>query len=106
MATFSQLPGTLNLEFKQGDDVAVAVDFSVALTGYTVAASIISLVNRATIATPTVTVTDAATGAISVGLTGEQTTAMAAGTYKWFVYWDAPGPTRRTALEGIVEVVR
>lgn len=106
MATFSQLPGTLNLEFKRGDDVAVAVDFSVALTGYTVAASIVSLVSGAAIATPTVTVTDAAAGTISVGLTDEQTSAMASGTYRWYVYWDAPGPTRRTVLEGMVEVVR
>lgn len=106
MATFSQLPGTLNLAFKQGDEVAVSIDLSINITGYTVAASIVSLVSGAIVETPTIAITDASAGTLSASLTESQTSAMHAGTYRWVLYWDAPGPARRTALEGMVEVVR
>ena len=40
MATFSQLPGTLDIAFVQGDEVAIALDFDRNLTGHTIEAKI------------------------------------------------------------------
>ena len=38
MSTFTQLPGTLDLTFVQGDEVAIALDFDRDLTGFQVTA--------------------------------------------------------------------
>ena len=104
MSTYSQNPGVLNLSFRSGDEVSTSIDFSIALTGYTVSSSIISLVTSEVIASPTTTVTNAAGGVVSVALNESQTTASPPGTYAWKLWWDAPGAVRRTALTGFVEV--
>ena len=44
MASYDQTPGTLNLAFNRGDDFSALVDFSIGMTGYTVSASMTSLV--------------------------------------------------------------
>lgn len=105
MATYTQLPGTLNLSFRRGDSVSAEVDFSVGLSGYTASASVVSLVTGSAVASPGVAITDAANGIANVTLTGTQTGAMASGTYGWSLWWDAPGVVRRTVLSGFVEVV-
>lgn len=105
-ATYSQLPGAMSLAFRGGDSFATVIDFDgVALSGYTVTATVTSLVTGTAVTTFTTTVTDAEAGQVNVALSDAQTAAMAAGTYGWHLGWVAPGGVQRTALEGTVEVV-
>ena len=105
MSTYSQLPGTMNHAFKRGNSFAALVDFDgVTLVGYTVTASVTSLVTGTAVIPFTTTVTDAAAGQVNVALTGTQTAALPAGTYGWQLDWVAPGGVQRTALSGTVEV--
>lgn len=104
--TFEQLPSTLNLAFRQGDEFGALLDFSNDLTGYTVAAELQSVVSGQQVVAMTTTLVNASTGTVNVSLTETQTAALPAGTYRWTFYWDAPGNVRRTILTGHVEVTR
>lgn len=107
MATFTQLPGTLDLSFVKGDEINFAVDFDVDLTGYTLEAAIYnSGVAAATVvATPTITATSLTNGQLGIGLTETQTNALAAGgRFRWYLRWVTPGNVTRTVLAGNVNV--
>lgn len=104
MATFEQLPGELNLTIKRSEQIGIEVDFSIPLTGYTMSSSIVSLVSGDAVTSPTTTVTNAADGIVSVAMTETQTSALAAGTYRWYIDWIAPGDVYRRVLGGFVEV--
>lgn len=106
MATASQLPGHLAVAFRAGDEYATLVDFSISTTGYSWSAEVYSIVTDEVIQSPTVTVVSAANGQISLGWTETQTAALAPGTYGVRIIWVAPGSSRRTALEGMLEVYR
>jgi len=105
MSTYSVLPGTMNLAFKRSGDFSALIDFDVALTSYTVTASMTSLVSGSVVQAFTTSVADASAGQVSVALSDTQTAALAAGTYGWQLDWVAPGSVQRTALTGTVEVV-
>lgn len=106
MPTVSTTPGSLNVTVQQGDELSQLLDFSVALTGYTFAAEVVSPLTGATLATPTVTAVDLTAGQVNLSMTEAQTAALVVGSYLWRMVWIAPGSVRRTALEGILEVVR
>jgi hypothetical protein len=107
VTTYTQLPGTMSLAFKRGDEFATSIDFGgVSLVGYTVSSTLTSLVTGGTVSAITTSVTDAAAAVVSVSLTDTQTASLAAGTYGWRLDWIAPGGVQRTALQGVVEVVR
>lgn len=106
MATVSATPGTLNVVVKQGRAVSQLLDFSIALTGYTFSAEIVSAVTFATVQALTVTPVNLATGQINVGLSAGNAANVAAGTYLWRLVWTPPSGDARTALEGIWEVSR
>jgi Flp pilus assembly protein TadG len=103
-STFSQLPGTMNLAFKRANDFSSLIDFDTTLAGYTVTASVTSLVTGATVVPFTTTVSDASAGQINIALTDTQTAALPSGTYGWQLDWTAPGSVQRTALSGTLEV--
>lgn len=120
MAVFTQLPGTLDVTFVKGDEVNIALDFDINLTGYTISnavyvANVIagdgggaSFVTTpgATVATFTVTNVDLSLGKISIGLNETQTGALSpAIAYRWYLRWVAPGAITRTVLSGSVTVV-
>lgn len=104
MASYEQLPGELNLSFRRADEVSTEIDFSpISLTGYTMTASLVSLVSGGTVASIAATMVDAAAGRVNIGLTDEQTAALPLGTYRWNLTAD-DGQARRTYLTGTVEV--
>jgi hypothetical protein len=104
-STYSLLPGTMNLAFKKAGDFSTLIDFDgMTLVGFSVTASITSLVTGATVVPFTTTITDASAGQVQIALTDTQTAAIAAGTYGWQLDWVAPGSVQRTALSGTVEV--
>jgi len=106
MASYSQLPGVLNLSVKVGDDFATIVDFDVNLTGYSTSVSLISLVTGSEVMPLSSTVTNAALGQVTIGLTDIQTSYLSPGSYRWGMKWTAPNGDVRSALGGILEVIR
>jgi hypothetical protein len=106
MATVSATPGTLNIIVKQGQAVSQLLDFSIALTGYTFSAEIVSAVTFATVQALTVSTVNIATGQVNVGLSAAAAANVAAGTYLWRLVWTPAAGNAQTALEGIWEVVR
>lgn len=103
MATYDQLPGSMNLRWRAGDSFSSLLDFDIALTSYTASAIVTSTVTGATLATFTTTIPDAADGRINVALSSAQTTTLGVGTFGWALTWVAPGSVTRTALEGYVD---
>jgi hypothetical protein len=106
MATASTLPGSLNLSVKAGDELSQLVDFSISLTGYTFTAEVVSAITYGQVAAITVSGVNLATGQVNLGMSETTTAAIAPGSYLWRLIWTAPGTVRRTALEGVLEVVR
>ena len=104
MPSYDQTPGTLNLSFVRGDDFSTLIDFSISMTGYTVTASMYSLVSGAEVQAFTVTAANASAGQYNISLTDTQTAALARGTYGWRMTWVENNATR-TALTGFVEVL-
>lgn len=103
MPSYDQTPGSLNLAFNRGDDFSALVDFSIGMTGYTVSASMTSLVSNAEVQPLTVSFVSATAGQVNVSLTDAQTLSLARGTYGWNMKW-TEGSATRTALTGYVEV--
>lgn len=106
MPTVSTTPGSLNITVQQGDELSQLLDFSISLTGYTFSAEVVSPLTGATLATPAVSAVNLSTGQVNLAMSETQTAALAVGSYLWRMTWTAPGSVRRTALEGILEVVR
>lgn len=102
-SAYEQLPGRLNLAFARGDDFAAMLDFSIAMTGYTVTSSITSLVTGREVVPFTTTFVSAANGQVNIALTDSQTADLPRGTYGWSLAW-TEGNATRTALTGMVEV--
>jgi hypothetical protein len=105
MATYSTLPGRLNLAFRRGDNFFSSIDFSVPVTGQTLSATVRSLVSDSQVAEFAVSVTDAAAGALNISMTAAATSLLAPGSYRWVLVGTGGGATR-TYLEGTVEVAR
>jgi hypothetical protein len=105
MALVTQLPGSLSLAFRKGDDFSTLVDFDgTTLVGYTASAGLYSTVTGALVQAMSTTITDASAGKVSVSLTDTQTAGLVAGTYNWRLDWVAPGSVQRNALAGTAEV--
>jgi hypothetical protein len=100
------LPGRLNLAIKQGDELGQLLDFSVDLSAHTFSANVLSTVTGEGLMGLNVTAVNLAAGQVNIGLSEVYTATMAAGTYAWQLAWVAPGSVRRTAMEGLFEVVR
>jgi hypothetical protein len=104
MPSYDQTPGTLNLSFNRTDDFSALIDLSISIVGYSVTATITSLVTGADVVPFTVTIPSAANGQVNISLTDTQTAALARGTYGWNMKW-TEGSATRTALTGFVEVL-
>lgn len=115
-ATFSQLPGPLDVVFTVGDEVNVAINLGLNITSYTLQSVVyvggtqgfqgggggtVTAVG-ATAATPTIQVTNAATGSLIWSLTEAQTALLNPGIrYLWYLRLVTPGTTMtRTILAG------
>lgn len=104
MASYDQSPGALNFSLKSGDDFSALVDFSpITMSGYTVSASISSLVNGSNVVSFETQIVSEADGKVNLSLSDSQTSALPRGTYGWSLRW-IEGEGTRTALNGFVEV--
>lgn len=116
MALFAQTAGPLDVELVVGDEVNVAVNLGVNVTGYTFqsivyvartlgggGAGLVTTVG-ATAATPAVTVVNATTGSLIWSLNETQTGSLNPNfTYRWYLRWVTAGSEMtRTVLGGQV----
>lgn len=115
MATFTQLPGQLDVNWVSGDELRIDCDFDVSIVGYTVTNSVyLSSINAATgggggsvttigstVTTFDQTVTSAANGQVRLTLPEEKSALLTPGkSYRWYLRWiDTTGATR-TVLSG------
>jgi hypothetical protein len=102
--SYDQTPGSLPISFVRGDSLSALLDFSIDLTGYAVAASLVSVVTGGGVISLATSVISAANGQVNVSLTAEQTAALARGTYQWKFVW-TQGSAVRTAIVGFVEAL-
>lgn len=106
MATFSQIPGVMNLILKAGDSVGTTVDFDVSLSGHTVSADIYSLVSYTKIGDISTSISNATAGTVTLTFPHSQLSAIPVGSYGWKLSWTSPGDEKRTVLAGVAEIVR
>ena len=104
MSSYDQTPGNLPLSFVRADSFSAMLDFSIDLTGYSFAASLVSVVTGSEVVALTSSVVSAAEGKVNVSLTAAQTAALPRGTYQWRFVW-TQGSAVRTALTGFVEAL-
>lgn len=116
MATFTQLPGELDLVFTAGDEVPLALDFDRDLTNYTLSSAVYVVAQTvptsggsaqpttgATVFTPTISVVSATAGTVMIGFSEAQTASLSpVGTYRWYFRWVNNGVTR-TVVSGSVK---
>jgi hypothetical protein len=102
MATYDQIPATLNLRWTVGNDFSALLDFDISLANYTAVATVYSTITGNAVATFTTTIPDAAAGKINVALTDTQTTAIGQGTFVWQLVWTV-GTVTRTAMAGFID---
>lgn len=113
--TFQQTPADLAIVCVQGDELNVAIDASIDLSGYTFSAIVYSptpstgggwsssdgLTIGATEATFTVNVVDLEEGQINLGLSETQTAALSpASSHRWYLRWTDEDGATRTVLAG------
>jgi hypothetical protein len=111
MATYSQLPGALDLQFVRADELNFVAQFpGMNLTTGTVSASVYDATSAAStsVATPGLSVSVVTTGGVpastvTVSLVETQTGALSAtGRYRWFMRYVSAGGVTRTLLAGNV----
>lgn len=116
MATFSQLPGALDVTFTVSDEVNISISLGTDITGYTLQSGVyvgstsgfqgggggfVTTVGQ-TVVTPSIEVVTASTGAIIWSLTETQTAQLSPGIkYLWYLRWVTPSTSMtRTILAG------
>lgn len=111
MATYSQLPGALDLQFVRADELNFVAQFpGMNLTTGTISASVYdaSSTDSTAVATPGLSVSVVTTGGVpastvSVSLVETQTSSLSAtGRYRWFMRYVSSGGVTRTLLAGNV----
>lgn len=118
MATFSQLPGTLDLVFVKSDEVNIALNLQRSIAGYTLTSAIFQATPFTlggggsggsvaafgpTVVQPTIGIVSATAGELILGLSETQTNSLTVGSpYRWYLRWVAPGDITRTIVSGSV----
>jgi hypothetical protein len=121
VGTLSRIPGELNLVFVVGDDLPIAIDLDQDVTGSTWESAVYvdgigafatppgeeyETEPGATVFAPTVTVTNAAAGQLSISLTDAQTDLLSPSVaYRWYLR-QTVGSATRTILAGFAEARR
>jgi hypothetical protein len=117
MATISQLPADVTLRKFRGDEFRVTFDFDIDLTGYTFSSDIYSIsivptgsgtgttTETTSVGTFTVVPVSLIQGQVAITLDETGSTAIDAGTYRWYLRWVSPLGDTRTVLNGAFEIV-
>lgn len=103
MATYTVIPGSMNLVLVKGASFGIVVNFAgQTLTSSTASSMITSLVSGQTVAAIQTVVLDNEN--VSLSLSADSVAAIPAGSYRWDHTWTQPGGIVKPVLSGIVEV--
>ena len=115
MPTLSQLPGVLDIEVSQGDELNIPINLYLDVRGYTFECWVYQLVEvtdgggfvytaKLNFFQPTVGVVDAVSGSLVIGLSEAQTLLMLPDytAFRWYLRWVAPGQITRTIVSGSI----
>ena len=103
MAEVTQIPGRLDIQLAQGDDMSLLVDFDIDLTGYTFESKVVEADETETVIT--VVETDLSTGKITITLSDTDSALISAAKHSWFLDRTNAGNQRRQ-LAGNFEVIK
>ena len=106
-ATYSQLPGDLNIACVRGDELNFSITFTgIDLTGYTLSSAVYRIVSAAvtTVIEPSLSLgVEDGNSVIAISMTETQTNLLSAtATLRWYLRWETPGGVTRTVLAGAV----
>jgi len=113
VASWVQVPDTLDIVFVQGDELKILLDFDQNLSGYTFETKIIQVLtfsggnvtNYSDVVPFTQVPVNLATGHLNLSLQEAQTAALTlGGNYRWFMRWFSADQVTRTVLSGAVTV--
>ena len=115
--TVNATPGAVTLPIVRGDDPSFTIalyttyvseghasNVELDVTGRTYASKVAATRGGAVVATPTVTVTSAATGKISWSMTDTDTDALTGSRYVWDLVENAASSSERTIIIGTLTV--
>lgn len=103
MATYTVVPGDMNIVLVRGASFGVVVNFAgQTLTSSTATSVITSLVSGQTVAAIQTVILDNEN--VSLSLSAAAVAAIPAGSYRWNHQWTQPGGIVKPILSGIVEV--
>lgn len=99
----SQVPGQLNLEMVDDNDLVFAIDWHMDITDYQFDANIVPK-NCETEIPMTVTVVDEVAGTMNVAVTAASLADIQPATHNWYMNWTTPAPDNyiRTVLAGVL----
>lgn len=84
MTLYTQIPGSLDLSGVIGDDWSMALDWDIALTGYTWESAVVDSAGTS-VATITVTIDNAATGLMTLTIADTLTDTLNEKAYRWYL---------------------
>jgi len=103
--------GIATIRVRRGNDYGRVIQITykpekkpIDLTGYEVSAVVTLWARPEVAATFATKIIDATKGTVWIELTEEQTTAMAAGSYRWKLSWVDPKSYARAVVRGVLEV--
>ena len=103
MAEVTQIPGRLDIQLAQGDDMSILLDFDIDLTGYTFESKVVEADETETVIT--VVETDLSNGQITLTLSDTLSALISVATHSWFLDRTNAGSQRRQ-LAGDFEVIK
>lgn len=99
--TLSQLPGELNLEMVDDNDLVFIINWNTDLTDYSFEANIVPKACEDEIEM-IVTPIDLAVGTISVAITAESIADLSPSTNRWYLNWEINGYIRTVIAGSLV----
>ena len=103
MTDFNQIPGKLDISVTIGDDFSFGLDFSIALSGYSFSAQVVSI-SSGILIPMTVTNTDLALGKVNISLDKTAISSLGIAQHHWYFQWVVGSQTRRV-LAGTFSIV-
>ena len=103
MAEVTQIPGTVDLEIAQGNDMSFLFTFDIDLTGYTFEAKVDEADESETVIT--VVETDLSAGKVTITMASSLSSLISVATHNWFLDRTNVG-SRERLLAGDFEVIK
>lgn len=99
--SISQLPGKLNLNMVDDNDLVFSLDWGMDITDYSFEGNIISPVDG-TLIPMVITIVDPLEGTMNIGITADSIADISPSTTRWFLNWTYDGFVRTVIAGSLV----